>query len=306
MSKVLNGLRSDAIQQNWNVLRYVLAVARAGSVTGAARLLRESPPTVSRQLKMLETELGVRLFDRRPNGAVITADGAAILERVERIESETIAIGETVHGRDGRLTGEVSVAAPCGLGTAIVAPVVASFAQSNPEIRIDLQLGSSKLNLLNRDADVAVRIGDPLQDALIGKKLGQVRFGLYASEGYLADRGMPQRPEELNGHDIIDSAGNLASASQSKLLARIAPSAHRSFRAENVVAQAEAAKSGIGIVALPRYVGEARAELKPVLSKSVGCVDDCWLLTHPDLVGLARIRATMNFLAATTKRALAV
>ena len=293
-----------SLGENWDCYRYFLAVARNGSLSGAAKALRESQPTVGRKIRDLESRLGSKLFERGAAGIRLTPAGQRTIDHVELIEAELRAIADQVGGVDDSLEGKVVVTAPEGFGLAVLAPQVSSFADIHPGIDLELLLDTSKLRIVNREADVAVRIGDPVHASLVGRRVGAARFAFFASPRYLEREGVPARPAELVQHRLVDAAGALRDVAQAAHLRSIAFSARRVLTTDSVVAQLRATETGAGIAMLPRYLARDNAQLVEILPDSEGPSVDVWVLTHNDLKDVARVRAVMDFMVSVAGRAL--
>lgn len=300
----MNSTANDVMMPNWDTFRYFLAVVRASSISGAAKILSESQPTVGRKIRDLETQLSARLFERGVSGVSLTPSGLRILDNIRRIEQETLALQERVLGHDNKLDGRIGFTAPTGFGTTVLAPHLHEFRDLYPDIDVDLLLGTSKLNILDRVADIAIRVGDPKQTSLVGRKVGAVEFRLYAGANYLRRRDTPQTLADLSGHDVVDSSGDLAHTVQAVAFRLAAPKARRVFCSDDMIAQAGALRGGFGIGALPRYMVGAEQDLVEVLPGHFQCSEDLWVLTHPDLKDIARIRAAFDFALDVAKRAL--
>ncbi|MGF1474000.1 MAG: LysR family transcriptional regulator [Geminicoccaceae bacterium] len=282
---------------SWDALRCFLVVARTGSFSAAAKVLGETPPTIGRRTRELEHLLSARLFDRVATGVRLTESGDRLLEEAEAMEAAAIAAARRVQGDDQALRGRVVVTAPSALGLSVVVPRLGEFRATYPDIELELLLGTQKLNLMARDADVALRVGATEQLDLIGRRIGTVSFGVYASRTYLAERGEPLKPSDLAGHCVIDTAGELWRLPQAVKLRAMAKGSRTVLRFNNVQAQSAAAVAGLGIAALPVYLGERQPELIRILDTSFICEEDVWMLTHSDLRHKARVRAVMDFLA---------
>ena len=287
---------APVMNQNWDLFRIFLAVARAGSIAGAAGHLAESPATVGRKLRELETALSATLFDRSITGVQLTSCGSVILRRAEQIENQVLKICDAVSGSDGQLTGTVTVAAPSGLGQTLLAPQLRELHNQHPELRVELRLATSKVNLLNREADIAVRIGAPAQERLVSRKLGDVSFGIYASHLYLDEIGGFETAADLEGHNVIAASGDLAQTAQCREFAGMSGGCNVALTTDSIFAQLEAVKSGLGIAPFPRYLGRAHPDLVELLPGQLQSKADLWLLMHPDTSGLARIQTVQAFI----------
>ena len=282
---------------DWGLYRHFLAVADTGSLTAAAKELGVSQPTVGRQIQSLEKVMDARLFDRDSNGYVLTPAGEAILELAQAIHQQAMAIERRIAGEDRRLEGCVRISAAEGLATYWLPERLASFHKCYPQIEIELIVRSAALDLMRREADIVMRIGEPRANDLVGRRIGKIHFGLFATEGYLASNGVPEKPDDIAQHHIIESIGAIENLAQARRLREIAGRVPTAIRCDNLLTQFAALQTGIGIMAVPLYMASTVPGLQRVLPKDFDVVLDLWLLTHRDLRPLARISAVFEFLA---------
>jgi DNA-binding transcriptional LysR family regulator len=305
MSTSLQSDKTNAVlSQNWDTYRFFLAVARSNSISQAALLLKESPPTVGRKITELETQLATKLFERNASGVKLTSCGEMILKNIQQIEHEAISLNELVRGKDKEMKGIVTVSSPVGFGQAVLAEKLSMLHDEYPDIHIELLLSTNQVNLLNREADIALRIGTPHQESLLGRKVGQVTFGIYVGReylGYLDELELFKNIADLEGHNIIASAGSLSKTNQAIEFAEFSQKSQVVFSSDNLFVQLSAIKSGFGLAALPRYLGDADSELIEVLPGSLKNSADVWVLTHPDTKNIARVKTVREFIVNTVK-----
>lgn len=280
----------DAQGQDWNDLRLFLAVARAGTLSGAARALGINHSTVFRRITAFEARLGVRLFDRLPNGYVLTAPGEEMRDSVARIEEEIAAMALKVTGQDQRPSGTIRITATDMLAVGVLPPHLAAFRAEWPRIELELLVSDSVLDLTRREADVALRVGNPVQDTLVGRRVGRMAFAVYASVRLQA-RGIEEDFERNDWVGFGSSHGPL-----SRNLARWWPGMRQACRTNSIVAAVAAAKAGMGLAALPCAIADRDADLIRIASFPEDFGLDLWLLTHEDLRHTARIRAFLDFM----------
>ena len=187
----------------WDDVRFFLAVARAGSLSAAARMLGVGHVTVGRRVALLEKRLGVTLLNQTPDGFATTSAGQAILQQCTAMESAALDIERAAAGRDSLVTGSVRVTTTEALAYLLVAPIVAALRQTHPDLQIDLNVGVRSLDIARRESDLAIRFARPAASELVCRKLGEVGFSLYASQRYLAKSGIPKRGQGLGGYDLI-------------------------------------------------------------------------------------------------------
>jgi DNA-binding transcriptional LysR family regulator len=279
---------------DWNRLRLVLAVQRAGSLTGAAKLLGIDHSTVFRRLNAAEAGLGTRLFERLPNGAYeATAAGRRMAAAAERIEDEVVTLDRDIAGRDHRLSGRLRVTSSETLAYSRLTTHLAAFRQAYPGIVIELAIDNRVLSLSQREADIALRPIRPKEGDLWGRKLADVAWGLYAAPGYLEATGGPiASPGELPGHAMIGWEETTLGIQAADWLRRTVPPEAFVYRTGSLVNQLGAASAGIGIALLPCYLGDGRTEVVRAAAEPVaGLCGELWIVTHADLKRTARVRA---------------
>ncbi len=288
---------------DWDAYRYFLAVADTGSLSAAARAMAVSQPTVGRQIQMLEQALNARLFDRRPDGYTVTDAGLRILDLVRDIDGTMTVIERQVGGENSRLAGMVRITAAQGIGTYWLPDQIHHLAARYPDIEIELSVCVPALDLARHRADIAIRLGDPGDDNLIGHRVAKACFGLFAAASYIERHGAPHGLEDLAGHDIIESTGEIANLPQVRLL-RDHAAGGRTVRlaCDNLLTQFAAMIAGCGLLALPLYMAAAAPGIRRVLADSFDVEVDLWLLTHRDHKATARVRAVIEHLCASARR----
>ena len=278
---------------DWNDFRYFLAVARAGSLAGAARELGVEHTTVGRRLSALETELGARLFLRGSEGLIATETGRAVLPLAEEIAARFEAIERRVSGSDDRIEGTVRFS----ISEAMSGYFVKRFAtlrQKHPGLVVQMSSGNHSSDLLRGEADLAVRAREVLEPDLLARKVGCAGWSLYASADYVARKGTPATPEELRGHDVIGFDESLENTPGGLWLKAHLAGANVVMRGNSIVAAINAAVVGMGIAAVPCFLAEAEPNLRRLTSQVVGA-RAVYLVVHPDLARVARVRAVMEF-----------
>lgn len=281
----------NAQGQDWDDLRLFLAVARAGSLSGAARVLGVTHSTVFRRIGAFEQRMGVRLFDRLPGGYALTAAGEEMRDSVLRIEEEVAALALKVTGQDQRPSGVIRITATDLLAVGVLPRHIAAFRAEWPGIDIEVVVADTVLDLTRREADVALRLGNPGQETLIGRRVGRLAFAVYAAPGLNA-RGL----SEPNHGDWIGYGA--AHGPLSRSLARWWPQMRQVYRTNSIIAAHAAAQAGVGLAALPCVVADCDPALVRAASLPEDFMLDLWVLTHEDLRHTARIRVFVDFMAA--------
>lgn len=276
----------------WSDLNVILAVARARSLSGAARMLGQNHSTVFRRIHAIEERTGVRFFVRLPSGYLATEAGQTALAYAERIESEVHALGREILGQDTRLQGKVRLTAPEGLATGLVPAMLAEFRRQHPEVTVELHGGTAALDLARREADVAVRATRKPPDASLGRRVCEFRFALYASPAYLKVHADKPAAE----HDYCAIEGSLEWLAPHVWKKKSDAEARTVFVGSLTGSVQAAARAGLGLTLLPCYVGDADPGLQRASVPLEAATLELWLLTHTDLRHTARVKALLAFL----------
>ncbi len=272
---------------DWDDYQYFLAVASSGSVSAAARRLGQSHSTVLRRLDKLETALDVRLFERFQTGYVLTASGEELQALLAPIGEGMQDIERKLGGQDAALRGTIRVTTTDTL-MAVLLPVLSDFRASYPGIQLQITVNNSFLNLSKRDADVAIRPSNTPPDNLVGRKAGILRTAPYASTAYLALR--PQ-----GDHDWIAPDDSLAHLRQARWLREHVPAERYAASVDSLLGMVTAVEAGLGAGMLLCLLADARPGLVRLADPDPALDTDVWILTHPDLRRVQRIRVFTAF-----------
>jgi DNA-binding transcriptional LysR family regulator len=279
---------------DWDDLRYFLAIARAGSLSGAARTLGVNHSTVFRRLHAFEARLGVRLFDRLATGYALTVAGDDMVASAEQVDQEINALDRRLSGRDLKLSGPIVVSTADTLAYRFLGPHLAAFHDEYPGIDLELVLATEFFNLSKRQADVAIRPTLSPPDTLVGRRLCGIAFAPYASKEYLKTKGPVDDLADHRWLGFNDSLSHLAAA---KWMRENLPATSLALRANNLIGLLSGAVAGMGVAPLPCFMGDVEPNLTRLYPLDPKIASELWLLTHEDLRNTARIRAFMDFMA---------
>lgn len=289
--------------RSWDDYRVLLTVAESGSFTRAAKSLGVTQPTVTRRITEIEAQLGFELFDRLTDGVRATEAGARICAQAHLMRAQADQIERSAQGL---ATGSdrVCVAAPEGLSYALVTPLLSRFAQSHPDIGVDLLIANRPVDILKHEAHIAVRMGDPHSDYLIGKRAGHVHLGLFGHERYFAEHGFPESTACLTDHRIIESTGELANIPQAVWLREHADAAIVAYSSNSIVNQTRALSDGAGLLALPTFLAQDMPGIRRVLKDFYAETIDVWVLTDKNLRQRKSVSALITFLTEEISKSL--
>lgn len=282
---------------DWSILRDFIAVAETGSLSQAARRLRLSQPTLSRRIAALEEQLKAQLFQRTPRGLLLTDAGEQVLVGARRVEEEALAIERQAEAAHQTLTGTVRISVPEGLGSMWLPHKLASFHADYPGVCVEVLVDNRTVNLIRREADIAIRMFRPEQPDLIAKRAGDIAVGLFGSRAYFERHGRPVKLDDLKEHNHVGFDESMSTHPGVQELERLFTPERIVYRSSSFVGQLQATLAGIGIGAHDCALTSAQPTLERVLPDQFHHNVEIWLVTHADLRRSARIRAVFDFLS---------
>lgn len=286
--------RPDPI--DWERQRAFLAVLREGSLSGAARALGLAQPTMRRRIEDLEASLGVVLFTRSPGGLQPTESALGLAEHAEAMALAADAFARSASAEANEVAGTVRVSAAEVMAIEVLPPILAPLTARHPRLALALSPSNRTEDLLRREADVAVRMIAPRQDALVARRIGAIRLGLHAHRDYLARRGMPETTGAVLCHTLIGVEHDtpMLRALQARgFPLRIGDFA---FRSDFDLAHIAAIRAGIGIGFCHAAIAARDSALVPILPAEIGFEIETWVVCHEDLRNVARVRAVFDAL----------
>lgn len=282
---------------DWDDLRFFIAVARHGSTLAAARALKVNQSTVQRRLSELERRIGRRLATRHPNGYRLTELGRQMLPHAERVEQAVFGFGEQLRSSTREVAGVLRVACPEPIVYRLTqSSLLERFQARHPDLRVEFVMSDRYVDLAKGEADVALRSGDTDDAELIGRKIADSLWAVYASRRYLERYGRPERVQDLERHLIVGFDETMAGHRAAKWLASVAPHAKVVARNNSVLGLVYAVKSGIGLAPLPTALGDSEEDLVRVLGPIPELARIWRVLAHPEVRGTPRVSAFFDFI----------
>jgi DNA-binding transcriptional LysR family regulator len=286
--------------QNWDDLRYFLAVARAGTLSSAAKQLGTEHTTVARHIQALEDELNSRLFHKSHTGYGLTDAGERLLAGAEAIESAYVFAKAAVGSEGQPISGTVRVGAPDGFGSVFLAPRVRALTDRHPKLEIEILTSIRLFSPLKREADIAIGHSSPEQMRVVSKRLTDFRIYVYASRVYLSEAVPIVAKEDLKKHPFIGFVEELLFPPEIRFSDAIGVEPR--IRSTNVLAQLHATLSGSGLCVLPAFIASSYPTLVPVLPEQVSFTRSYHMHIHEDHRRAAPVREVAAFIGAEVER----
>ena len=288
-------------EPNWEWYRTFLAVLETGSLSAAARAMGMTQPTIGRHIDGLESALALKLFTRSFDGFAPTDAALELRPYAASVAATSAALLRVASSHGAGVHGTVRLTASEIMGVEVLPPILAALRNEHPELVIELVLSNKVDDLLHREADIAVRMVRPTQDALVARRVGAIELGLHAHEDYLAAHGTPKAMDELFRHAIVgfdqESAFIRRFQDQFPVFSRAA----LAFRADSDLAQLGAIRAGFGIGVCQSALAARNRALVRVLPASFSLAMDTWVAMHEDLRESARCAVTFAAIAAGLK-----
>ena len=286
----------------WDDFRLVKAIADHDGLTGAAAALGVNHSTVFRRLGQIEELVGMPLFERRKTGYVATVAGAEMAALASRMDEDVTAFSRRLAGRDVAPSGEIRITTTDTLHLNVLLPIFAAFREMHPLIRLDVVIGNQALNLSKRDADIAIRASDSPGETLVGRRIATLAWAIYGRVGDGLAAPEQADPAQLYQHDWIALGDQLAHVKAARFVrGHVAPE-RIALKSSAVLGLAEAVEQGLGIGPLPCFIADQRPGLVRLLPPHPDFATGLWVVTHPAMRHVPRVRAFMDFCSAELSR----
>ncbi len=286
-----------SVKFDWNRARAFLVTAEEGSLSAAARALGMTQPTLGRQVKALEDELGIVLFERAGQGLTLTPGGLELLEHVRAMGDAANAVSLNASGQSQAIEGTICITASETYAAILLPPIVAKLRIMEPGINIEITVSNTATDLRRREADIAIRNFRPTEPDLIAKKIRDVPARLYATSDYLEKIGNPKSAQHLTRADFISIDGSGMFLKGLNSLGLNLTQSNFPILTENYLVMWELVKHGLGIGILDGNIGDAEPLVQRVIPDMEPLMFPIWLVAHRELITSRRIRMVFDLLA---------
>jgi molybdate transport repressor ModE-like protein len=267
---------------NWDDLRLFLAVARSGSISGAAKQLEVQHSTISRRMRQFELKLGARLIERKKGGYELTQAGEHVKEAAKNIEREVLGVDGVLIGKDTRLIGPLRVTAINNMASSVLMPMFADFSNKHPLVKLYIVVSNLDASLAQRDADVAIRLTNNPPDTLIGERIVTVASTIYGSRSYI------EKLRQNNNNEPRWIGVDCCVFHKTWTKQACGGQPHH-FISDDTLLTLAAIKENLGVSILPCFMGDADPALVRYCEPDPAYNLGLWVLLHPDLRRTARV-----------------
>lgn len=286
---------------DWNDLKPFLAVARHGSTTAAARALGIDQSTVQRRLAELERRIGQPLVQRHPSGYRLTAYGEELLPLAQGVERQVAGLEEKIRLSAREVNGLLRLTCPEPLVVRITrSPLLDRLGARHPGLRVEFVTTDHYVDLAQGEADVALRSGDTVDNKLIGRKVGESLWAVYAGRGYVQKHCAPESVQAAAGHDWIALDASMPNHRSTQWLRQVAPNAKIVVTSGSVLGMVHSAKANVGLAALPTALGDAEPDLVRLFGPVPELTRIWRILTTRQLRRTPRVASFFEFMAQET------
>jgi DNA-binding transcriptional LysR family regulator len=284
------------VEPSWDFYRSFLIVLQQGSLSAAARELGLTQPTIGRHVDALEQAIGAELFTRSPNGLLPTDAALALKPYAETLAATAAALLRAASGQRESVAGTVRVSASEVIAVEVLPRILGDLQETYPELQIELSASDTIEDLVNREADIAVRMAEPQQDALVVRRIGDVPIGFHAHRRYLERHGIPQTMADLASHRLIGFDRQTAYVRMMTKRHPVAGGIKFAYRADSNLAQLSAIRAGVGIGLCQTGLARGNPDLVHVLQDAFSIPLGTWVAMHESLKTSPRCRATFDAL----------
>ena len=281
--------------EDWDDYRFFLSIAEHGTLKSAAAALKVNLSTVLRRINKFEQKMGARLFDRSQDGFALTPAGNIMKEHAMTMQQSVIELTRKVKDIDHQHGGVIKLATTDSLFPNWLGPLIREFRQLHSNIYFEFLVSPRNLDLVKHEADIAISVGNFRPDYMIGRKLMDVHYRFYGLASLYAEKVPIEDIEQLQSLTIMQMNADFAHQPFNKWHKTHLPSNAAFDSADRFTVMHQMIRQGLGVGLLPHYLGDDDADLLALFTLPEKANKELWMLTHPDLRNVARIRKLMEF-----------
>ena len=290
---------------NWDDLKFFLALAKEKRLQRAATLINSNHTTIYRRINQMEEKYEVKLFESTPEGYYLTQAGEELYEKLKGLEEKMDEVFSSIQGLENKLKGRILITTTHSIASTFLPKILIKFQQNWPELLIDLKVSNQFYNLTKREADIAIRPSNDVPLHLIGRKLGKINFGMYASKKYVKKHITKKNfLTNLNDYNYVTLDDSLEHLKSKKWLDAKLIDDSKIYKVDNLTVMAKMCDDGLGIGLMPHYFAQnyKNLELNYMPDEFIG--NDLWVLTQKNMSRVPKIKTCTDFLCAEISKAI--
>lgn len=285
------------IDENWEDLKYFMALAKEKRLQKAAKLIKSNHTTVYRRINQFEEKFDIQLFERTPSGYYLTPAGEELYEKVEGLEERMDTVFNSLSGLETKLKGRILITTTPSIATTFLPKIIKKFQKKWPDLVVDLKVSNQFYNLSKREADIAIRPSSEVPLHLIGRNLGKLNFGIYGSKKYLkANKIKNGFLKSMEDHTFLALDESLERLRSKKWLDSQLKEDGKVYKVDDLTVMAKMCADGVGLGLLPHYFKNVYKELELVFEPNEFVGSDLWILTHKNMSKVPKVKTCTNFL----------
>jgi DNA-binding transcriptional LysR family regulator len=285
------------INENWEDLKYFMALAKERRLQRAAKLIKSNHSTVYRRINNFEAKFDVKLFESTPMGYFLTPAGEELYRKLEGLEEKMDTVFSSIQGLENELKGRILITTTPSIAQTFLPPIIKTFKKKWPELLVDLKVSNQFYNLSKREADIAIRPASEVPLHLIGRNLGELNFGIYASKKYLNTAVVGDDfIDEINKHHFIALDESLEHLKSKQWLDSKLEDDSKVYKVDDLTIMAEMCNAGVGLALLPHYFTKNYKGLELVYQPKEFVGSHIWILTHKNMSKVPKVKTCTDFL----------
>lgn len=281
--------------EDWDDYRFFLSIAEHGTLKSAAAALKVNLSTVLRRINTLEKKMGARLFDRSHDGFILTPAGNIMKEHAKTMQHSVIELMRKVKDTDHQSGGVIKLATTDSLFQNWLGPLAKAFREQHADIFFEFLISPRNINLVKHEADIAISVGNIRPDYMVGRKLMDVHYRFYGLASRYTDNAPITNKEQLQTLPIMHMNADFAHQPFYQWQKTNVPSSNAYDSTDHFTVMHQMIRVGLGVGLLPDYLGDRDDELKALFTLPNEASKELWILIHPDLRNVSRIRKFMEF-----------
>ncbi|OIQ16487.1 MAG: hypothetical protein BM556_15205 [Bacteriovorax sp. MedPE-SWde] len=291
--------------ENWEDLKFFIALAKEKRLQKAAKLINSNHTTVYRRITSFEEKYNTRLFESTPSGYLLTPAGEELYKKLQGVEDKMDDIFNSIQGLDTKIKGSILITTTPSIASTFLPKIIKKFQKKWPDLNVDLKVSNQFYNLSKREADIAIRPSSDVPLHLIGRNLGKLNFGIYGSKAYFKDTKRRNNIlKHMDEQSFIVLDETLDRLKSKKWLDSKLDQNTKVYKVDDLTIMAKMCDDGVGLALLPHYFSNSYKNIELIYEPKEFIGSDLWVLTHKDMSKVPKVKICTEFLYTEISKAL--